>query len=346
MRPFSTDVRPIARRLSALVAAILAAPGCLPVPRITSTATEMPTGQLAVTAPVSAATMAAGTPSPDSQRTPDEEAVTRVYHDAGPGVVKITTVAYTYDEFLEAVLRQATGSGFIYDVEGHIVTNDHVVADAESVEVTLADRTRVTARIVGRDPTNDLAVVKVDLPRDRLHRLTLVDSAALRIGQLTIAIGDSFGLDRTVTTGVVSSLNRNLRVEHGQMIVDVIQVDVIRIGATITPGNSVGPLLDSRGEVVGVNSAVFAPSGGSGGKVGVGFAVLASPVRRAVAGRRAGSRRAALGGRRPRPLRCLGADGRGQCERSESRSVNGGNESVTDRRRGAPACAIIRIVYA
>ena len=341
MRPFSTDVRPIARRLSALVAAILAAPGCLPVPRITSTATETPTDQLAVAAPVSAATMAAGTPSPDAQRTPNEEAVTRVCRDAGPGVVKITTVAYTYDEFLEAVLRQATGSGFIYDVEGHIVTNDHVVADAESVEVTLADRTRVTARIVGRDPTNDLAVVKVDLPRDRLHRLTLVDSAALRIGQLTIAIGDSFGLDRTVTTGVVSSLNRNLRVEHGQMI-----VDVIRIGATITPGNSVGPLLDSRGEVVGVNSAVFAPSGGSGGKVGVGFAVLASPVRQAVAGRRAGSRRAAPGGRRPRPLRCLGADGRGQCERAESRSVNGGNESVTDRRRGAPACAIIRIVYA
>ena len=214
------------------------------------------------------------TPSPYAPLTTTEEAVTRVYRDAGPGVVNVTTVINGYDAPMDAVPQQGTGSGFIYDLQGHVVTNNHVVASAGSVEVTLADRTRAPARVVGRDPSNDLAVVKIDVPEAQLHPLILANSATLQVGQLAIAIGNPFGLDRTVTTGVISSLNRSLRGDDGQMIVDVIQTD-----AAINPGNSGGPLLSSRGEVIGVNTAIYSPSGGN---VGVGFAVPANTVRRVV----------------------------------------------------------------
>jgi S1-C subfamily serine protease len=149
-----------------------------------------------------------------------------------------------------------------------------VVEDAKSVEVTLADGKKVPAKLIGRDPLNDLAVVKIEIPREQLHIVRFGDSRKLQIGQIAIAIGNPFGLDRTVTSGVVSSLERTLRTESGREIRGVIQTD-----AAINPGNSGGPLLNSRGEVIGINTAIFSPSGGS---VGIGFAIPINTAKRLI----------------------------------------------------------------
>jgi S1-C subfamily serine protease len=153
----------------------------------------------------------------------------------------------------------------VIDDKGLILTNNHVVENAESLEVTLADKSKVPAKLVGRDPQNDLAVIRVQVAREKLTPLRLGDSSELQVGQMAIAIGNPFGLDRTVTRGVVSAVGRSLKSETGRQIRNVIQTD-----AAINPGNSGGPLLNSRGEVIGVNTAIFTPSGGS---VGIGFAV-------------------------------------------------------------------------
>lgn len=203
-----------------------------------------------------------------------EAQIEAVYQQAGPGVVNITNRSMTYDFFLNSVPRQGTGSGFFYDAQGHIVTNYHVVADAEELQVTLADGRSLPAQIVGADPSNDLAVIRVDLPPDAIRVVPVGDSTRLRVGQFVAAIGNPFGLDRTLTVGVVSSLGRVIESPDQRFIGEVIQTD-----APINPGNSGGPLLDLSGTVVGVNSAILSPSGAN---AGIGFAISARTVQRVV----------------------------------------------------------------
>jgi len=197
--------------------------------------------------------------------TPEEEIVIQVYRTVSLGVVHITSTVLSQDFFFRIIPERGTGSGCIVDDRGYILTNNHVVENADSLEVTLADKSKVPAKLVGRDPNNDLAVIRITVPREKLTPLKLGDSSQLQVGQMAIAIGNPFGLDRTVTRGVVSALGRTLKAETGRQIRNVIQTD-----AAINPGNSGGPLLNSRGEVIGINTAIFTPSGGS---VGIGFAI-------------------------------------------------------------------------
>jgi len=205
-----------------------------------------------------------------------EQVIIRIYREMSPAVVHITSTAVGYDFFFNQIPQRGTGSGFIINEQGYIVTNNHVVEDTQSLEVTLANGKKIPARLVGRDPNNDLAVIKIDAPGEKLQAARLGNSEQLQIGQITIAIGNPFGLDRTVTTGVVSSLKRTLRAPNGREIRDVIQTD-----AAINPGNSGGPLLNSRGEVIGINTAIFSPSP-TGGSVGIGFAIPVNTANRFV----------------------------------------------------------------
>ncbi|HSR94024.1 MAG TPA: trypsin-like peptidase domain-containing protein [Solirubrobacterales bacterium] len=171
----------------------------------------------------------------------------------------------------------ATGSGFLIDTEGHIVTNNHVVEGADRVEVKLGSSdTTYTAEVVGTDPATDVALLKVNAPADQLHPLSLGDSAKVEVGEEVIAIGNPFGLDRTVTAGIVSALQRQIQAPNGFSISHVIQTD-----AAINPGNSGGPLIDSSGSVIGINSQIQT-GGGSGGNVGIGFAVPINTAREVV----------------------------------------------------------------
>jgi S1-C subfamily serine protease len=181
----------------------------------------------------------------------EEKLITNVYERVSPAVVHIKSRVITFHFFLSPIPHEGTGSGFIIDKEGHIVTNYHVIEGAESIWVTLADETTVPARVVGVDPLNDLAVIKIDVQPERLVPVELGSSSGLKVGQRAIAIGNPFGLDRTLTVGVISSLGRPLELRSGWVIYDVIQTD-----AAINPGNSGGPLLDSRGRVIGVNTAI------------------------------------------------------------------------------------------
>jgi S1-C subfamily serine protease len=199
--------------------------------------------------------------------------VEAVYDQTSSAVVNITSVTYAFDFFFNPVPQEGTGSGFVYDEEGHIVTNYHVIEDAEELSVTLADGETLSAEIVGEDPTNDLAVIRIDT--DSLAQpVPLGDSDALRVGQFVVAIGNPFGLERTLTAGVISSLGRVIKGPDGRFIGEVIQTD-----AAINPGNSGGPLLDLNGRVIGVNSQIVSPSQAN---AGVGFAVPSNTVRRVV----------------------------------------------------------------
>jgi S1-C subfamily serine protease len=167
----------------------------------------------------------------------------------------------------------ATGSGFLIDTEGHIITNNHVVEGASKVQVTLgADETSHPAEIVGTDPATDVALLKVDLPAERLHPLALGDSSKVQVGDPVVAIGNPFGLDRTVTAGIVSALQRQIQAPDGFSISHAIQTD-----APINPGNSGGPLIDATGSVIGINSQI--QTGGGSGNVGIGFAVPINTAR-------------------------------------------------------------------
>jgi S1-C subfamily serine protease len=171
----------------------------------------------------------------------------------------------------------ATGSGFLIDTEGHIVTNNHVVEGSSKVEVKLGSSDKTyTAEVVGTDPATDVALLKVDAPADSLHPLALGDSAKARVGDPVVAIGNPFGLDRTVTTGIVSALQRQIQAPNGWSISHVIQTD-----AAINPGNSGGPLIDSSGSVIGINSQIQTGGGGNG-NVGIGFAIPIDTVREVV----------------------------------------------------------------
>jgi putative serine protease PepD len=206
--------------------------------------------------------------------TEDERNNIGVYEKAADGVVNVTSTAMQLDFFFNAFPTQGSGSGSIIDTKGHILTNHHVVADAQKLEVTLGDGSKWPARLVGTDPDNDLAVIKIDAPREKLKVISMGDSRNLKIGQKVLAIGNPFGLERTLTTGIISSLGRTIRSAVGTLIEDVIQTD-----AAINPGNSGGPLLNADGEIIGINSAIISPSGGN---VGIGFAIPVNTAKRVV----------------------------------------------------------------
>lgn len=213
--------------------------------------------------------------STDSSFSEDELENIRVYEQRNRGVVNITTETVAYNWFLEPVPQEgSTGSGSIIDSRGYVLTNFHVVEEAFKVFVTLAGGEQIEGEVIGTDPENDLAVVKFD-PGDReLVTIPMSSSSDLRVGQKVLAIGNPFGLDRTLTTGVVSGLGRAIRASNNLVIRDMIQTD-----ASINRGNSGGPLLDAQGNMIGINTVIFSPSGGS---IGIGFAVPVDTARRVV----------------------------------------------------------------
>ena len=195
-----------------------------------------------------------------------------IFRRASRSVVYITTVTVSRDIFTLNVMEipRGAGSGFLWDDQGHVVTNFHVINEGSRFQVTLADHSEWPAEVVGFDADKDLAVLKIDAPRNRLAPLQLGRSEHLVVGQRVLAIGNPFGLDQTLTIGIVSALGRELQSPGGRMIRDVVQTD-----AAINPGNSGGPLLDSSGRLIGVNTAIFSPTGAS---AGIGFAVPVDTV--------------------------------------------------------------------
>jgi len=206
----------------------------------------------------------------------DESNTIDIFRNASPSVVYIATIGLQRDFFNLNIyeIPQGTGSGFIWDKDGHIVTNYHVIVDANRVEVTLADHSVWKAVFVGAAPDKDIAVLRISAPVARLLPIPVGESANLVVGQKAFAIGNPFGLDQTITSGIVSALGREIKAVTGRTIQDVIQTD-----AAINPGNSGGPLLDSAGRLIGVNTAIFSPSGSS---AGIGFAVPVDTVNRVV----------------------------------------------------------------
>jgi len=202
-----------------------------------------------------------------------ESATVELFRGAAPAVVYITTAALRRDAFTFSIRRipRGSGSGFLWDDRGHVVTNYHVIEGANAARVTLADQTTWDAKLIGVAPEKDLAVLRIKAPADKLLPIPVSDEEELQVGQYVIAIGNPFGLDHTLTTGVISALGREIDSRAQVPIRDVIQTD-----AAINPGNSGGPLLDSRGELVGVNTAIFSPSGAY---AGIGFAIPAATVR-------------------------------------------------------------------
>ncbi|XP_002267510.3 protease Do-like 1, chloroplastic isoform X2 [Vitis vinifera] len=203
----------------------------------------------------------------------DELATVRLFQENTPSVVYITNLAARQDAFTLDVLEvpQGSGSGFVWDKDGHIVTNYHVIRGASDLRVTLADQTTYDARVVGFDQDKDVAVLRVDAPKEKLRPIPVGVSADLLVGQKVYAIGNPFGLDHTLTTGVISGLRREISsAATGRPIQDVIQTD-----AAINPGNSGGPLLDSSGSLIGINTAIYSPSGASSG---VGFSIPVDTV--------------------------------------------------------------------
>ncbi len=205
--------------------------------------------------------------------TPEEKANIRLYENASKSVVNIDTRSRQNGFFMQEVIAQGQGSGSVLDKQGHVLTNFHVVNGATQVDVTLFNGNSYAAQLVGVDPNNDMAVLKIKAPEDELFPVTFGDSARLKVGQRVYAIGNPFGLELTLSTGIISSLNRSLPSQsQNRMIKQVIQID-----AAITPGNSGGPLLDSYGEVIGMNTAIASRSGDS---AGVGFAIPVNTITR------------------------------------------------------------------
>jgi putative serine protease PepD len=208
--------------------------------------------------------------------TKSEENTIRVFQQVAPGVVNITTTAVAYDFFFNTYPTEGSGSGFIVTAEGHIVTNLHVVRDQVELEVTLADGSKWPARVVGKAAASDLALIKIEAPREAMKPLPLGPSKGVQVGQKVLAVGSPFGLGHTLTTGAVSSVGRDVRISQ-----DVVIRGAIQTNAAINPGNSGGPLINSQGEVIGVNTAIFSPTGTN---VGVGFAIPSETVRQLLPG--------------------------------------------------------------
>ncbi|HSR53316.1 MAG TPA: trypsin-like peptidase domain-containing protein [Acidobacteriota bacterium] len=209
--------------------------------------------------------------SADVPLSEDERINIRVFDETRRGVVNIVSTSIEYNFFLRPQARQGVGSGFVVDKEGHIVTNFHVIEGAEGLDVTLYDESKYEAEVVGVDALNDLAVLRIEAPQEKLYPLTLGKSQDLVVGQKVLAIGNPFGLNSTLTTGVISSVGR--RIETENTIID----EIIQTDAAINPGNSGGPLLNTSGQVVGVNTLIYSRSGDS---AGISFAVPVDTVSR------------------------------------------------------------------
>ena len=206
----------------------------------------------------------------------DEKSTIALFRQASPSVVNITAIGVERDLFTLNLYQipQGTGSGFVWDTRGNIITNFHVIQNADAAQVTLADQSNWKARVVGAAPDKDLTVLRIDAPTSRMRPIPIGTSKDLQVGQSVYAIGNPFGLDQTLTTGVISALNREIESVTRRPIQGVIQSD-----AAINPGNSGGPLLDSAGRLIGVNTAIYSPSGAS---AGIGFAIPVDTVNRIV----------------------------------------------------------------
>ncbi len=204
--------------------------------------------------------------------TNSEAATINLFEKSAPSVCYITTLSQRRDFWSRDIseIPSGSGSGFIWDDEGHVITNFHVIQKASSFKVTLADQSTWDAEIVGVEPNKDLAVLRISAPIEKIKPIPLGQSSTLRVGQTVYAIGNPFGLDQTLTTGVISALGREITSIGGRPIRDVIQTD-----AAINPGNSGGPLLDSSGRLIGVNTMIYSPSGAS---AGIGFSIPSDEV--------------------------------------------------------------------
>jgi S1-C subfamily serine protease len=218
----------------------------------------------------------ARSPEPRGELGADEKSTIALFKEASHSVVYITSLAMRRDIFSFDVMEipQGTGSGFVWDTAGHIVTNFHVIQNASGATVTLDSQQSYAAELVGVEPDKDVAVLKIDTKSAPLKPIAIGSSNDLQVGQTVLAIGNPFGLDQSLTTGVISAIGREIKSATGRPITGVIQTD-----AVINPGNSGGPLLDSAGRVIGMNTAIYSPTGAS---VGIGFAVPVDTVNRIV----------------------------------------------------------------
>jgi S1-C subfamily serine protease len=254
----------------AVAFSLLVGAGCA---NLQPTKTPVPT-QLPTQAPAPTAVPLAQAAQPSSSTANQlEDEIEAVFQEAGPAVVNITSRMVVMDMFMQSVPEEGTGSGFVYDRQGHIVTNYHVVENAESISVAFATGESYPATVVGQDPSTDLAVLQVEAP-NLPDPLAVGDSSQLRVGQFVVAIGNPFQLERTLTLGIISALQRVIQSPDGRFIGEAIQTD-----AAINPGNSGGPMLNLAGEVIGVNSQIISPSGAY---AGIGFAISSNTVRRIV----------------------------------------------------------------
>ena len=204
--------------------------------------------------------------------TQSEQNIIGIHQEAAKSLVNISSITVQYDFFYRPVPREGSGSGMVIDRKGHILTNNHVIKNAQSLEVKLWDGSQYRGTLVGAYPDADMAVIRIDAPKSKLHPIPLGKSSNLQVGQTVIALGNPFGLGETLTTGVISSLGRSIQAENGTLMEGLIQTD-----ASINPGNSGGPLLDSSGRVIGINTAILSPTGAS---IGIGFAVPVDIVKR------------------------------------------------------------------
>ncbi len=211
--------------------------------------------------------------------TPDEQVNVDVYERTNRSVVNISTLTLRPDGWLLRPLpSEGNGSGSVIDKNGHILTNNHVISDAKQVVVTLYNEESYPAKLVGSDPINDVAVIKIDAPPEELFPMTLGDSDALRVGLRVFALGNPFGLNRTMSTGIIASLNRTLEVQENWIIKSIIQID-----ASINPGSSGGPLLDTHGRLIGMNTAIATgDSRNMRQSAGIGFAIPVNLIRRVI----------------------------------------------------------------
>jgi S1-C subfamily serine protease len=205
---------------------------------------------------------------------PEEALHISIYETANRGVVNISTSAVRPETLLLATEIEGNGSGIVLDQQGHVLTNYHVISDSQKISVTLFNGEVYPATLVGQDPHNDVAVIQVSAPETSLFPIPMGDSSNLKVGQHIVAIGNPFGLERTMTTGIISSLNRQITSKTGRKIHSIVQID-----AALNQGNSGGPLLNSRGELIGMNTAIATRSGDN---AGIGFAIPINTIKRVV----------------------------------------------------------------
>lgn len=209
-----------------------------------------------------------------SQLTPEEVVNIQVYDHRNSGVVYISTKSVRAESFLSVAAVEGSGSGSIIDRQGHVLTNHHVIDGARQISVTLFNGEAYPAELIGQDPDNDIAILKIDAPEDQLFPIPFGDSSRLRVGQRILAIGNPFGLERTMSDGIISSLNRQLPTRNRRTMKSIIQID-----AALNQGNSGGPLLNTRGELIGMNTAIATSTGDN---AGIGFSIPSNTIRRVV----------------------------------------------------------------